>query len=120
MYSNGQAPGDAEGQVHPICTNKNVVSPVSGGPWTPLCEEVFSRAGLSLDDVANKVGLGGHQGPHPREYHQAVLDRLQKALGRCKTEETCRGRLMEELARIAGDLLTPGTDLRQMVVVSGG
>ncbi|XWU97871.1 hypothetical protein ACN6A2_13250 [Corallococcus exiguus] len=49
-----------------------------------------------------------------------MLDRLEKALGRCKSEEPCRGRLIEELARIAGDLLTTGSDLRQLVVVGGG
>ncbi|WP_368667404.1 AHH domain-containing protein [Corallococcus sp. AB030] len=64
--------------------------------------------------------MKAHQGPHPREYHRAILDRLEKALGRCKSEEPCRGRLIEELARIAGDLLTTGSDLRQLVVVGGG
>ena len=83
MYSNG-IQGDAEGPVHHICTNKNPVSAVSGGPWTPLCEEVFARAGMSLEDVSNKVRLGGHQGPHPREYHEAVLRRLNDALGRVR------------------------------------
>lgn len=120
MYSNGQIPGDAEGPVHHICTNKNRVSAVSGGPWTPLCAKLFARAGMKLEDVANQVRLKAHQGPHPREYHQAVLERLEKALGRCTSEETCRARLIEELARIAGDLLTAGTELRQLVVVGGG
>ncbi|RKG63794.1 hypothetical protein D7V80_29355 [Corallococcus sp. CA054B] len=120
MYSNGQIPGDVEGPVHHICTNKNLVSAVSGGPWTPQCARLFARAGMKLEDVANQVRLKAHQGPHPREYHQAVLDRLEKALGRCKSEESCRVRLIEELARIAGDLLTTGTDLRRLVVVGGG
>ncbi|RKH61843.1 AHH domain-containing protein [Corallococcus aberystwythensis] len=115
MYSNGQIPGDADGPVHHICTNKNLVSAVSGGPWTPLCEEVFARAGLSLDDVANKVRLDGHQGPHPREYHEAVLRRLNDALGKCRTQDTCRGRLVEELAKIADDLLTPDSALRRLI-----
>jgi hypothetical protein len=118
MYSKGQIPGDAEGPVHHICTNKNMISAVSGGPWTPLCERLFGRAGMELEDVANKVRLKAHEGPHPREYHQAVIDRLEKALGRCNTAETCRVRLVEELARIANDLLTPGSDLRRLIVAS--
>ncbi|GMU04823.1 hypothetical protein ASNO1_10750 [Corallococcus caeni] len=120
MYSNGQIPGDTEGPVHHICTNKNLVSAMSGGPWTPQCARLFARAGMKLEDIANQVRLKAHQGPHPREYHQAVLDRLEKALGRCKSEETCRVLLIEELARIAGELLTSGTDLRRLIVVGGG
>jgi hypothetical protein len=116
MYSNGQIPGDPEGPVHHICTNKNMTSAASGGPWTPLCEKIFGRAGMKLDDSANQVRLKAHQGPHPREYHQTVINRLGKALGNCKTEETCRVRLVEELAKIAEDLLTPGSDLRRLIV----
>ncbi|WP_164013433.1 AHH domain-containing protein [Pyxidicoccus trucidator] len=120
MYSNGQNPGDAEGPVHHICTNKNTISAASGGPWTPLCEEVFGRAGMSLDDVANRVRLGGHQGPHPREYHEAVLRRLNHALGKCRNTETCRARLVEELATLADELLTSGSELRRLVVPKEG
>ncbi|MFB1478856.1 AHH domain-containing protein [Corallococcus sp. RDP092CA] len=119
MYSNG-IQGDAEGPVHHICTNKNPVSAVSGGPWTPLCEEVFARAGMSLEDVSNKVRLGGHQGPHPREYHEAVLRRLNDALGKCRSMDACRSRLVEELARIAEELLTPGSALRRLIVPKEG
>ncbi|WP_043428162.1 AHH domain-containing protein [Cystobacter fuscus] len=120
MYSQGMVPGDAEGPVHHLCTNKNMVSGASGGPWTPLCEKLFGRAGMTLGDVANQVRLKAHQGPHPQAYHQAVIDRLQKALGRCKSEETCRPRLVEELAKIANDLLTPGSDLRRLIVTGEG
>ncbi|MFY0575490.1 AHH domain-containing protein [Cystobacter fuscus] len=120
MDSQGMLPGDAEGPVHHICTNKNMVSAASGGPWTPLCEKLFGRAGMTLDDVANQVRLKAHQGPHPQAYHQAVIDRLQKALGKCKSEETCRPRLVEELARIANDLLAPGSDLRRLIVTGEG
>ncbi|WP_426731225.1 AHH domain-containing protein [Myxococcus faecalis] len=120
MYSDGQYPGDDEGPTHHICTNKNTLSTNSGGPWTPLCEKLFARAGLSLNDVSNLVRLKAHQGPHPQAYHQAVIDRLQKSLGRCKSEETCRPRLVEELAKIADELMTPGSDLRRLVVVGEG
>lgn len=119
MYGNNRIPGDVDGPIHHICTNKNTVSALSGGPWTPLCEKLFSRAGMTLDEVANQVRLKAHQGPHPRAYHQAVINRLQTALGNCKSQETCRVRLVEELASIANDLLTPGTDLRRMIVTGG-
>jgi hypothetical protein len=116
MYSDNQIPGDAEGPVHHICTNKNTVSAASGGPWTPLCEKIFEKAGMTLEDVANKVRLNGHEGPHPGPYHEKVVSRLQDAVGRCKTTEACRAKLVNELARIANELLTPGSELRGFVV----
>jgi hypothetical protein len=119
MYSNGQIPGDVEGPVHHICTSKNTISAVSGGPWTPLCEEIFEKAGMSLEDVANKVRLKGHEGPHPELYHKAVVGRLQDAVNLCKTTEACRVELMKELAKIANELLTPGSKLRSYIVKAG-
>ncbi|NOK17300.1 AHH domain-containing protein [Corallococcus carmarthensis] len=116
MYSNGQIPGDAERPVHHICTNKNLVSAVSGGPWTPLCEKIFKKAGMTLEDAANKIRLNGHEGPHPELYHKKVVSRLQDAVSRCKTTETCRARLMKELATIANELLMQGSELRSFIV----
>lgn len=115
MYSNG-TPGDAVGPVHHICTNKNPISDVTGGPWTPQCLKIFEKAGMSLEDAANKVRLKGHEGPHPELYHRAVVRRLELSVSRCRTTETCRASLMKELAKIANELLTPGSDLRRLIV----
>lgn len=119
MYSHAQIPGDAEGPTHHICTNKNTKSAASGGPWTPICEEIFEKAGMSLEDVANKVRLKGHEGPHPELYHQEVVRRLQLATQSCRGTEACRIRLVNELASIARDLLTPGSELRGYIVKAG-
>ena len=119
MYSNNQIPGDAEGPVHHICTNKNATSAATGGPWTPICEEIFEKAGMSLEDVANKVRLKGHGGPHSAAYHREVVGRLQDAVSLCKTPETCRAELLKELAKIANELLTPGSKLRRQIVKAG-
>ncbi|MBN8229405.1 AHH domain-containing protein [Corallococcus macrosporus] len=116
MYSNGQIPGDTEGPVHHICTNKNPVSAATGGPWTPACEEIFEKAGMTLEDAANKVRLKGHEGPHPERYHSQVVNRLQEAVRTCRTTETCRAKLLNELATIANELLTPGSKLRGYIV----
>ncbi|RKH61851.1 AHH domain-containing protein [Corallococcus aberystwythensis] len=116
MYSNGQIPGDADGPVHHICTNKNLVSAATGGPWTPACEEIFEKAGMTLEDVANKVRLNGHEGPHPEFYHSQVVNRLQAAVRTCRTTEACRAKLLNELANIASELLTPGSELRGYIV----
>ncbi|RKH67485.1 AHH domain-containing protein [Corallococcus llansteffanensis] len=116
MYSDGRFPGDAKGPVHHICTNKNTLSAVTGGPWTPRCEDVFKKAGMTLEDVVNKVRLNGHEGPHPERYHREVVERLERAVERCRTTETCRSRLVNELAKIANELLTPGSPLRSFIV----
>ncbi|WP_232537647.1 AHH domain-containing protein [Cystobacter fuscus] len=116
MYSQGIVPGDAEGSVHHICTNKNTKSAVSGGPWTPICEEIFEKAGMSLEDVANKVRLNGHEGPHPERYHREVAERLKVAVSTCRTTDACRVELVNELAKIADELLTAGSPLRSYIV----
>ncbi|RKG56246.1 hypothetical protein D7X30_24920 [Corallococcus sp. AB011P] len=120
MYSDGRFPGDETGPVHHICSNKNPISDATGGPWTPRCEKVFKKAGMTLEDVANKVRLNGHKGPHPERYHKEVMDRLERAVERCRTTETCRDSLMKELARIANELLTQGSDLRSLLVKAEG
>ncbi|NNC03335.1 AHH domain-containing protein [Corallococcus exiguus] len=115
MYSNG-IPGDAEGPVHHICTNKNSISAATGGPWTPRCEDVFRKAGMTLEDASNKVRLKGHEGPHPGQYHEKVVLRLERAVFRCRSAESCRSSLMTELAKIANELLTQGSELRGLIV----
>ncbi|MCP3105557.1 AHH domain-containing protein [Myxococcus sp. K15C18031901] len=116
MYSDGRYPGDDEGPVHHICTNKNTISAATGGPWTPECERIFKKAGMSLEDAANKVRLKGHEGPHPELYHREIMQRLNQSVSRCRTIETCRANLMEELATIANELMTPGSRLRRFIV----
>ncbi|MCY0998568.1 AHH domain-containing protein [Myxococcus sp. MISCRS1] len=116
MYGEGRFPGDETGPVHHICTNKNPSSSAAGGPWTPECERIFKRAGMTLEDAANKVRLNGHEGPHPELYHNQVLTRLERSVARCRTTESCRASLQKELARIADELLTPGSELRSFIV----
>jgi hypothetical protein len=92
-----------------------MVSAVSGGPWTPECLKIFKKAGMDLDDVANQVRLKGHQGPHSRAYHEAVLKRLRDVIQGCKSKEACRVSLVNELANIATELLTPGSEMRNLL-----
>ncbi|WP_233591500.1 MULTISPECIES: AHH domain-containing protein [unclassified Corallococcus] len=73
-------------------------------------------ASMTLEDVANKVRLKGHEGPHPERYHAEVVRRLETAVKLCRTPETCRAKLMNELAKIADELLTRGSDLRSYLV----
>jgi hypothetical protein len=104
--------GDA--QAHHITTNKNDTSELQGGPWTPRFEELFARAGMSLEDPANRVYLLNHQGPHPEAYHREVYRRLEDSLGTCHAQADCRNRLIEELDRIAADICKPGSRLNTL------
>jgi hypothetical protein len=98
-------------QWHHIATDKNGTSDARGGPWTPRFEDLFARAGMSLQDPANLVYLRGHQGPHPEAYHAEIFNRLEDALGECETASQCRSRLESELKKLAGDVCTPGSRL---------
>lgn len=120
MGAGSEMQGDPEGPVHHICTNKNEISEATGGPWTPIFEPYFERAGMSLDDPANLVRIRGHQGPHPREYHEAVLSRIDKAMGRCRSEAQCRVALVSELMKIAKELTMPGAMMRKLVTKNAG
>ncbi|HZH16379.1 MAG TPA: AHH domain-containing protein [Archangium sp.] len=105
--------GDAK--AHHIATNKNDISDVSGGPWTPRFEILFARAAMNLNDPVNMVYLIGHQGPHSKEYHQKVYSRLEVALGTCRDKVGCRANLIEELDRIAADICKPGSTLNKLL-----
>jgi RHS repeat-associated protein len=60
--------------IHHIATNKAFKS-----GFTRQFEQIFKRAGITLEDAANKVPLPGHTGPHARAYHEYVLARLRTA-----------------------------------------
>ena len=115
MGPGGGIQGDPDGEVHHICTDKNEVSDASGGPWTPAFEDVFRRAGMKLSDPANQVRIRGHKGPHPREYHQEVLRRIQFMMRNCRGTASCRDALVGELSQIAKELTTAGTKLRKLI-----
>ncbi|RJS14605.1 hypothetical protein DRW03_34570 [Corallococcus sp. H22C18031201] len=111
----GGIQGDPDGTIHHICTDKNSVSESTGGPWTPLFQDVFSRASMSLNDTANLVRIRGHQGPHPAAYHRMVLSRIDGATRGCRGVSQCRFELVKELAEIARELTTPNSELRRLI-----
>jgi hypothetical protein len=108
-------PVDAEGPEHHIATDKWDKALHSGGPWTPRFRELFARAGMSLDDPANKVRVKGHKGPHPEEYHQEVFDRLSEAMQGCRNVQQCGEALTRALQRLGRLISTPGTRLNKLV-----
>jgi hypothetical protein len=108
-------PVESAAHEHHIATNKWWDSTSSGGPWSPIFQKLFDRAGMSLDDAANKVRVPGHKGPHPVEYHQEVFRRLQRATRGCRSIQQCRDGLTAELKELAAEIATPGTELNKLV-----
>jgi hypothetical protein len=105
-------------QWHHLATDKNDSSALRGGPWTPRFQRLFGKAGMNLNDPANRVYLLGHLGPHPERYHTEVHRRLEAALEDCGGTSRCRMRLMEELQRIRDEVCTRGSPLHRLLTES--
>jgi transposase len=106
---------DAKGHEHHIATNKWWDAINMGGPWSPRFKKLFDRAGMSLDDAANKVRVKGHKGPHPEAYHREVFKRLNEAMEGCSSLQQCRESLTNALRKLAVEISTPGTKLNKLV-----
>jgi len=104
-------------EKHHIGTIANKNSILRGGPWTPLLEKLFARAGMRLKDRENIVPIQGHKGPHPQRYHEIVYRRLEEALGDCSSIAECRARLLPALDDLAKQISTPGTELNRLVTL---
>jgi len=104
-------------EKHHIATIENKKSTLRGGPWTPLLEDLFARAGMRLKDRENIVPLQGHKGPHPQRYHEIVYERLQRTLGNCSSIAECRPILTRALDRLAQEIATPGTELNRLLTL---
>jgi hypothetical protein len=99
---------------HHLATSKNKIADTRGGPWTPIFERIFSRAGMTLEDAANKVYLLNHAGPHSEEYHREIFRRLDRVIRTCSTKSACRVELTRELNKIADEVCTPGSKLNYL------
>ncbi|HZI04147.1 MAG TPA: AHH domain-containing protein, partial [Archangium sp.] len=104
-----------EGDIHHIATVENGKSPARGGPWTPRLKKLFDKAGMSMEDPANKVRIPSHQGPHPEAYHLEVFRRLEKAVKRCETTAQCREALTRELQQLSKEIREAGSRLNKLV-----
>ena len=57
--------GKLKKSVHHIMTNKNWISEARRGPWSPRFADMAKKAGMTLEEAANKIVIAGHKGPHP-------------------------------------------------------
>ncbi len=110
--SGGKAPCIETHHIATICNEK---STARGGAWTPRFRAIFARAGMSMDDPANKMPLPGHYGPHPERYHQLIYKELLDATLNCRSVMECREGLTRALKALAKEITTPGTELNQLV-----
>jgi hypothetical protein len=108
-------PVSSAAHEHHIATNKWWDSTNLGGPWSPRFQKLFDRAGMSLNDAANKVRVPGHKGPHPVEYHRDVFKRLNEAMEDCSSMKQCRESLTSALRELAEEISTPGSKLNRLV-----
>ncbi len=99
---------------HHLATNKNRISDSQGGPWTPRFEIIFAKAGMGLEDAANRVYLLKHVGPHSEAYHTEIFNRLSGAVETCSNKDDCRVALTRELNKIADEVCTPGSRLHRL------
>ncbi|WP_342747660.1 AHH domain-containing protein [Melittangium boletus] len=111
-------PVTADVHEHHIASNKWWDSTKNGGPWSPKFQTFFDQAGMSLDDAANKVRVRGHKGPHPKEYHEEVYERLRDAMEDCSSMRQCREALTEALGMLAEEISTSGSKLNKLVTRS--
>ncbi|WP_375743147.1 AHH domain-containing protein [Corallococcus interemptor] len=108
-------PVEVKGPKHHIASDKFSTSTANGGPWTPRYQRIFDKAGMSLNDPENQVDVPGHRGPHPREYHERVHQRLRQATATCETIEHCRRALISALRDLAEEILQQGSRLNKLV-----
>jgi hypothetical protein len=101
--------------THHIATICNEKDTRRGGPWTPRFQRIFARAGMSMEDPANKMSLPGHYGPHPERYHELVLKELDEATQTCRSVVDCREALTGALRKLAKQIATQGTELNRLV-----
>ncbi|MCA0454326.1 MAG: AHH domain-containing protein [Chloroflexi bacterium] len=92
--------------MHHIATNKN--------QWSDIFRGIFKWAGLSIDSVWNKIRLADHQGPHDWLYHQYIWDRLLAAVEGLQGNQF-RHALQSELWKIKQELMTPGSEARNLL-----
>ncbi len=69
-----------------------------------------------MKDVANKIPLPGHQGPHPQKYHAEIFRRLREVTNRCGTNtQQCRQAFLDELEKMKLELNDESSQLRKLL-----
>jgi RHS repeat-associated protein len=105
---------EEEAELHHLATNKNWISTLRGGPWSPRFQAIFEKAGMTLEDAANIVSIPGHFGPHSEEYHQYIFKRLTAAVEGLEGQ-AYKDALVSELKALAAEATKVGTALWRLL-----
>ena len=100
-----------KGGVHHLFTDKNFKA---GEQWSKKFDVLFKRAGFDLNSTINKIFVAGHYGPHPKEYHLAVFDRLKTATAGLKGEDYINA-FKSTLETLGKEVSTKGTTLNKLI-----
>jgi hypothetical protein len=114
-HAHVSSPPPRKPDEHHIATVENSKSTARGGPWTQRFKAIFDKAGMSMEDPANKVSLPGHRGPHPQEYHEIVFQRLSEATRHCSTRQECAVALRAALKELAAEISQNGSRLNRLL-----
>lgn len=69
-----------------------------------------------MNDPINIVGVPGHAGPHPKEYHQGVFDRLSDAVaGKKPGSAAYKAAFEKEMGTLRKDVVDPNHPLNKLL-----
>jgi len=112
-----------DGPIHHIATDKNWVK---NPRWSSKFDDLFKKAGMSLQDIANKLVLPGHKGPHPQDYHEKIFEALMEAaegaasgmqgLAAEAAQEVMEEAMQKALLTIASRLCNKNDPLTKLIV----
>ncbi|MGE5661901.1 MAG: RHS repeat-associated core domain-containing protein, partial [Ignavibacteriales bacterium] len=87
------------GEIHHIASDKSIKS-----GFTEAYKKIFDKAGMSLQDDANKIFLEGHSGAHTKAYKQYVLDYITQATEGL-SGQTAKDALIRALKDLMGQMI---------------
>jgi hypothetical protein len=92
-------------EIHHIVTRFANLGRKWAKNWARMSANLLKNAGLSVESFSNKVHLPNHFGQHTELYHRRIYERLRNAVRDATTRAERREAILEELERIANDLL---------------
>lgn len=111
----GSGANDPGTTLHHIATVVHAEPDSSEVDWADRFEALFDQGEMDLKSPENEIYLRRHATPHPEEYHQEILHRLQETMAGCGDPWTCGGVLRMALHRLKSEICLPGSRLSNMV-----
>lgn len=109
---------------HIASITANTLRPGTNKSYSDLFREILVNAGFGipykdpLNDPINRISIEGHEGPHGVDYHEAIYQRLLKAvqgIDAGKNPDAYRKAVEEEYGKLRKDVSTKGTYLNDLI-----